>query len=214
MLSSPWNPDQVTDLSWTYDGSTVTLQKDGESNWSYPDEAFPLDAAYPDAMVQALSEVEAAQDHPGPRGPGLLRPGGGGVHRLRHRRGGNPHPDLRGRDLPGGPAVPLPGRRHVYLVDSTLLDDFALGLYDLVEEETIPSMADLTNLSIETSGGTLSIDYQEEGGLAYCDQYTWFWDQEGSLTALDSSLTQSLVDTVHGPDLERPAWTIRPPRTP
>ena len=55
------DPDQVTDLSWTYDGSTVTLQKDGESNWSYPDEAFPLDAAYPDAMVQALSEVEAAK---------------------------------------------------------------------------------------------------------------------------------------------------------
>ena len=55
------DPDQITDLSWTYDGSTVTLQKDGESNWSYPDEAFPLDAAYPDAMVQALSEVEAAK---------------------------------------------------------------------------------------------------------------------------------------------------------
>ena len=48
------DPDQVTQLSWTYEGSTVTLTKDENSNWSYPDdEAFPLDASYPDAMVQA-----------------------------------------------------------------------------------------------------------------------------------------------------------------
>ena len=56
------DPDQVTQLSWTYEGSTVTLTKDENSNWSYPDdEAFPLDASYPDAMVQALKEVSATK---------------------------------------------------------------------------------------------------------------------------------------------------------
>lgn len=193
------DPDQVTDLSWTYDGSTVTLRKDGENNWSYPaDEAFPLDAAYPDAMVQALSEVEAAktiQDPEDLASYGLEE----GVCTVSVTAGEETH------TLTFGDETSLGGQRYlslgdgtVYLADSTLLDDFALGLYDLVEEETIPSMTDLTNLSIETSGGTLSIDYQEESGLAYSDQYTWFWDQEGSLTALDSSLTQSLVDTVTG----------------
>lgn len=193
------DPDQVTDLTWTYDGSTITLQKDGANNWSYPaDEAFPLDAAYPDAMVQALSEVEAAktiQDPEDLASYGLEE----GVCTVSVTAGEETH------TLTFGDETSLGGQRYlslgdgtVYLVDSTLLDDFALGLYDLVEEETIPSMTDLTNLSIETSGGTLSIDYQEEGGLAYSDQYTWFWDQEGSLTALDSSLTQSLVDTVTG----------------
>ena len=56
------DPDQVTQLSWTYEDSTVTLTKDENSNWSYPDdEAFPLDASYPDAMVQALKEVSATK---------------------------------------------------------------------------------------------------------------------------------------------------------
>ena len=36
--------DQVTGLSWTYDGEEVTLARDEENNWTYPaDGAFPLD---------------------------------------------------------------------------------------------------------------------------------------------------------------------------
>lgn len=35
------------------------------------------------------------------------------------------------------------GDGNVYLVDASLLDTFALGLYDIVEKETIPSMTDL-----------------------------------------------------------------------
>ncbi len=41
---------------------TISLEKDQENNWTYPaDAAFPLDQSYPDAMVQALKEIQAAK---------------------------------------------------------------------------------------------------------------------------------------------------------
>ena len=52
--------DQVTSLTWTYAGESITIEKDDESNWSYPADAdFPMDATYPDEMVQALTEIQA-----------------------------------------------------------------------------------------------------------------------------------------------------------
>lgn len=191
------DPDQVTDLTWTYDGSTVTLQKDGESNWSYPaDETFPLDPAYPDAMVQALSVVEAEKAIEAPED--LASYGLEEASCTVSVTAGETTYTLSFGDETslGGQRYLSLGNGTIYLVDASLLNDFALGLYDIVEEETIPSMTDLTSLSIATSSGTLSIDYREDGGLTYSDQYTWFWDQGGSLTALDNTLTQNLVDTI------------------
>ena len=59
-------------------------------------------------------------------------------------------------------------------------------------------MTDLTSVSIETTSGTLTLDYLEDSGLAYSDQYTWFWNQDGEETALDTDLAEDLVSTVTG----------------
>lgn len=90
------------------------------------------------------------------------------------------------------------GHDNVYLVDADLLEDFSLGLYDIVSMESIPSMTDLTSVSIETTSGTLTLDYLEDSGLAYSDQYTWFWNQDGEETPLDTDLAEDLVSTVTG----------------
>lgn len=83
-------------------------------------------------------------------------------------------------------------------MDADLLEDFSLGLYDIVSMESIPSMTDLTSVSIETTSGTLTLDYLEDSGLAYSDQYTWFWNQDGEETPLDTDLAEDLVSTVTG----------------
>ena len=52
----------MTSLTWQYEEETISLEKDQENNWTYPaDAAFPLDQSYPDAMVQALKEIQAAK---------------------------------------------------------------------------------------------------------------------------------------------------------
>lgn len=193
------DPDQVTQLSWTYEDSTVTLTKDENSNWSYPDdEAFPLDASYPDAMVQALKEVSATKTIESPEnlaGYGLEE----AACAISVTAGDSTY-ELRIGDETGlgGQRYLSLGDGNIYLVDADLLEDFSLGLYDIVSMESIPSMTDLTSVSIETTSGTLTLDYLEDSGLAYSDQYTWFWNQDGEETPLDTDLAEDLVSTVTG----------------
>ena len=154
------DPDQVTQLSWTYEDSTVTLTKDENSNWSYPDdEAFPLDASYPDAMVQALKEVSATKTIESPEN--LAAYGLEEAACAISVTAGDSTYELRIGDETGlgGQRYLSLGDGNVYLVDADLLEDFSLGLYDIVSMESIPSMTDLTSVSIETTSGTLTLDY-------------------------------------------------------
>ncbi len=68
----------------------------------------------------------------------------------------------------------------------------------LWKKETIPSMTDLRGVQITTNAGTLEMEYQEDSGLAYSDQYTWFWKTDGGYTALDTDLAESLVQNITG----------------
>ena len=193
------DPDQVTQLSWTHEDSTVTLTKDENSNWSYPDdEAFPLDASYPDAMVQALKEVSATKTIESPEN--LADYGLEEAACAISVTAGDSTYELRIGDETGlgGQRYLSLGDGNVYLVDADLLEDFSLGLYDIVSMESIPSMTDLTSVSIATTSGTLTLDYLEDSGLAYSDQYTWFWNQDGEETPLDTDLAEDLVSTVTG----------------
>lgn len=188
--------DQVTGLSWTYDGEEVTLARDEENNWTYPaDGAFPLDQSYPDAMVQTLSEIQAYRTIENPEdlsSYGLEDP----LCAITVEADQTWQLALGDETSLGGQRYLSLGDGKVYLVDADLLDDFALGLYDIVEQETIPSMTEVTNVQIQAGDSTLTLDYLEESGLAYSDQYVWFWNQDGEETALDTSLTESLVQTV------------------
>ena len=59
-------------------------------------------------------------------------------------------------------------------------------------------MTDLRGVQITTNAGTLEMEYQEDSGLAYSDQYTWFWKTDGGYTALDTDLAESLVQNITG----------------
>lgn len=188
--------DQITGLSWTYEGEEVSLERDAENNWTYPaDDAFPLDQSYPDAMVQALSEIQADRIIEEPEDLseyGLADP----VCSITVQADETRQLAIGDETSLGGQRYLSLGDGNVYLVDASLLDDFALGLYDIVAKETIPSMTDVSSFQIQSGSTTLTIDYTEEEGLAYSDQYTWFWNQDGTLTALDTGLTSTLLETI------------------
>ncbi len=188
--------DQVTGLSWTYEGEEVSLERDGENNWTYPaDDAFPLDQSYPDAMVQALSEIQADRIIEEPEDLseyGLADP----VCSITVQAGETRQLAIGDETSLGGQRYLSLGDGNVYLVDAGLLNDFALGLYDIVAKETIPSMTDVSAFQIQSGSTTLTIDHKDEDGLAYSDQYTWFWNQDGTLTALDTGLTSTLLETI------------------
>ena len=192
------DPDQVTSLTWQYEEETISLEKDQENNWTYPaDAAFPLDPSYPDAMVQALKEIQAAKTIENVED--LSEYGLEDAVCSITVQGEKEYRLAIGEETGlGGQRYLSIGDGNVYLVDASLLDTFALGLYDIVEKETIPSMTDLRGVQITTNAGTLEMEYQEDSGLAYSDQYTWFWKTDGGYTALDTDLAESLVQNITG----------------
>ena len=59
-------------------------------------------------------------------------------------------------------------------------------------------MSDLVSFTAERASGTLVIDYLEDSGLAYSDRYTYFADDDGEYTALDTTLAGDFVSQITG----------------
>lgn len=192
------DPDQVTALSWTYDGETMRLEKDGQTQWTCPEDgAFPLDQSYPDAMVGALREIQAERTIENVEDLaeyGLADP----VCAITVETEEEHQLAIGNETGLGGQRYLSIGDGNVYLVEAGLLDSFALGLYDLVETETIPDMSDVSGFQITAGDETLRIEYLADSGLAYSDQYTWFWKQGEEYTALDTEETEALLQQVTG----------------
>ena len=191
--------DQVTSLSWTYGGERITIEKDSETNWSYPADAdFPMDPTYPDAMLQALTEIQAEKTIEEPEDLDQYGLSDGGSCTITVEADQTYTLTLGDETGLGGQRYLTTGDGKVYLVEDSLYTTFQHSLLDLVQMETLPDMSDLSSLTIQAGQSTLTIDHKESSGLAYSDRYTWFWNQDGKETALDTELTRTLTDAVTG----------------
>lgn len=191
--------DQVTSLTWTYAGESITIEKDDESNWSYPADAdFPMDATYPDEMVQALTEIQAEKTIEEPEDLDQYGLSDGGSCTITVEADQTYTLTLGDETGLGGQRYLTTGDGKVYLVEESPLTTFQHSLLDLVQMETLPDMSELSSLTIQAGQGTLTIDHKENSGLTYSDRYTWFWNQDGEETALDTELTRELTDAVTG----------------
>ncbi|MGN0968565.1 MAG: DUF4340 domain-containing protein [Oscillospiraceae bacterium] len=189
------DPDNVTKLSWTYNGETVTLMDAGDG-WMYADDRnFPLDESYLDAMLDALSEITASKTIENVEDLaqyGLEEP----VCALTVTAGTTSEIKLGDETGLGGQRYLSLGDGSVYLVDSSLLNDFSYGLYDIIQKESIPSMSTIRSFVVGDGTRQFAIDYLENSGLAHSDRYTWFAETEDGYCTLDPELTESFVEQV------------------
>ena len=190
--------ETVTALGWTHDGETVSLAcADGQ--WTYADsDVCPIDQSYPQDMVDTLAEVLAQETIAEPEdlaSYGLDDP----QCTVTLTADGTDYELLIGDEtVLGGQLYLSTGDGSVYLVDTSLLDAFTYGLYDIIQMEEIPAMEDVSALTIDGETRTMEIRRQEDNGLAYSDDYVWFLAEGGDWLALDTDLTESLVETVTG----------------
>ena len=71
----------------------------------------------------------------------------------------------------------------IYMVDSTLWDAYACGLYALAETEDIPNMSTITDILITSGETTREVEYiVQNEGLSYTDSYLWYYSESGSQT--------------------------------
>ena len=195
-------PDTPTSLSWTEEGSTLTLEC-GTEGWSWADDpAFPLDQSAPEQMVEALAGLTASRQLDTPEALadyGLDQPV---LTITALDEDGTEYTYAIGdtNELTGESYLLYNGGSDtVYLVDSGLYDAFHLGLYDMVELEPLPEFGSVTALAVEQPGGSLALWYEEDSaGLSYNADAHWFLEQGDSLLALDSSKVSTLTSTVTG----------------
>lgn len=196
-------PEEASRLEWTYDGATLALVKEDDS-WSYADDdVFPLDQSVPENMTGVLSGLTASRvlDEPGELADYGLD---------------EPALTVTATDADGTTYTFAVGDQNevsqeyyllyngdeskVYMVDSSLGDAFSLGLYDMVQMESLPMFGTVTGLSVTQPGGSISVSYVEDSESLYYDSSAhWFLEQEdGTQLALDTGKVTSLTASVTG----------------
>lgn len=91
----------------------------------------------------------------------------------------------------------------VYTIESSFANAFNYDLTDLIQIEDFPEMsADLlTDVTVQKSDGTWTMDYKEEGdsSIDYTATSTWFLTTPNNIvSAMDSSLSSTMTSTVCG----------------
>ena len=200
------DPDTLTSLSWTNssDGTLELTRAGKDTDWSYAgDSDFPVNQSYPQAMLDALTEVSAslAIDNPsdleeyGLENPGLTITATDSDGTVTSFSLGDQNEVTSEYYLSCSA-----DEGQIYLVDDTLAGAFSYDLYDLVEMEELPDFGTVTSLSIQQPDGDLTLEYHEDSsGMSYNpDEFHWFLTQGENLTAVDTGKAQSLASAVTG----------------
>ena len=184
------DPETVTSLSWEY-SEALTFDRE-EDGWTYRENtAFPVEESFLNTILDTLTDVESYKT----------------IESVENW-------DTYGLEIPVctisvttdktyelaiGIETSLGGQRYfsmgdgkVYLVESSMIDPFAYGLYDLLAEQSMPQVTDLTAVTLERPGGTETITCLPENNLTYSDDYVWFWGDK----TLDTQLTDRFLANI------------------
>ncbi len=182
VLSSVSEAD-ITKISWTYNGETLSFTRAG-SAWAYDGDAdFPASQTALDGMASQLKEVKASQailisDNLADYGlaePALL---------VEFQAAGNTYSYAFGNknDVSGEYYALFNGdKTKVYALGSALPEAFKKELYDVLAFETIPDLSRAVSLTVESEGRTRSLVYVADAkDLSYSSEYKYFYYDEAS----------------------------------
>lgn len=184
------DPEDVTSLSWEYSEELTFDRK--EDGWTYRENtAFPVEESFLETILETLTDVESYKT----------------IESVENW-------DAYGLEIPVctisvttdetyelaiGMETSLGGQRYfsigdgkVYLVESSVIDPFAYGLYDLLAEQSMPQVENLTAVTLERPGGTQTITCLPENDLTYSNDYVWFWGDK----TLDTQLTDRFLANI------------------
>ncbi len=179
----------VIELAWQTGDSAFTFAVEAGS-WVYPaDESFPVSGNSVSALLDALAMVEVEKTVEGSAADfGLEAPAcvitltGEAVHTV----------TIGDESAMGGQRYLTVDDSPVYLVDDGILGDFTCELYDFLKVESIPSMKNITSLTVERKGADLVLKQEtDEDGNA-----VWHGLVKGEEFDLDTKLVNSFLDTV------------------
>lgn len=186
--------EKVTMLSWVRgEEEAVFEKKDGE--WkNTADENFPVDESYLSTMLEDLTELKSDKviENPDALADYGLETGEC-VIRITDEGGTD--------ELVIGDATSIDGKRYlsngdgkVYLVESSLLDDFSYTANDLLKTESLPTISSVQVIELDKGSETFLMTKKEEAD----GTEIWTTDRNGEEKKLDSSQVISLINNVAG----------------
>ncbi len=192
-LFSMESTDDATTLSWEYEGESYSFTK-SDDVWSYDeDSSFPADQDEIVSLLDNLLTVESSKTIESPDDvsqygldePTVIVSAATADNEITLEFG-------NATEITGEYYCSV-GDGNVYLVSSTIADAFNIDLLSIVEMEEIPSMDDVNSLTVTSGDDTFEFEYIEESGIAYSDEYVWFYDSDGEYTTLDNELFDSYL---------------------
>lgn len=188
---------EMTGISWYYSGNQIGFVKDGE-NWFYgEDENLPVDSAVLQDMELDLEEISSnkvIENVTDLAQYGLEEPTQ--TVTVTNAEGTETVLRFGAETQMGGQVYMSNGDGNVYLVDSALAGEFSYALYDLVLEEAIPDMDDVMGFQVEAQTQSLDLQYLEDSGIGYSDEYDWFAVADGGYVMLDTERVNSFTGNV------------------
>lgn len=187
--------DSVQSLSWEYEDQTLSFHKDG--TWLYDeDEAFPVDEEKVNELLEQftafgasfiIQEVEDYSQY------GLDDP----VCTIQLTTDDETSYEIQLGDystMDSERYVSI-GDGNVYLVSNDPLDYFDIELSDMIDNDDIPAMDQVTRLQFSGSED-LQVTYEEDGTGTYRDDDVYFTQRDGENLPLDTSQVDSYLQTI------------------
>ena len=190
--------DSVQALSWEYDGEELAFHKDDK--WIYDeDEAFPVDGEKIEGLLEQFSAMAAAFiiENPEDLSPyGLSDPTCSIVITTDEE---TYTILLGGYSTMDSQRYVSIGDGNVYLVAEDPLDDYDVGLRDLLDPDDIPAFDQVSKITF-TGSENYEIFYEayEDGSTrTYCADDVYFAQLEDGTLPLDTDKVTSYLQTIH-----------------
>ena len=191
--------DSVQALSWEYEDTSLAFHRD--ETWLYDeDEAFPVDEEKmeellsPFASFTAAFVIEEVEDY----GQYGLDEPVCSIHLTA---------DEESYDILLGDYSTMDSQRYVsigdgnvYLVEDDPLDDFALGLSDMIDNDDIPVFETVERIAFSGTEN-YEIAYQEDSADTYREEDVYFTDLSGDVLPLDTDKVEGYLQDIRFMDL-------------
>ena len=187
--------DDVTELSWSYNGEQMHFVRQEDTWINGEDESFPADTDLLDNMVASLTEIASSKTISGTaeRSEFGLDPA---VVDLTVTADGEYHLLLGNESPIDGSVYACLDDGQVFLTDSILRSQFSRDLLDLVEKESTPTMDSIQSVEIRRDQGTLHLEYDDSSSRSWDESYVWFAEEGGNTVTLDTDKVQGLLQTI------------------
>lgn len=190
--------DSVQALSWEYDGEELAFHKDDK--WIYDeDEAFPVDGEKIEGLLEQFSAMAAAFiiENPEDLSPyGLSDPTCSIVITTDEE---TYTILLGGYSTMDSQRYVSIGDGNVYLVAEDPLDDYDVGLRDLLDPDDIPAFDQVSKITF-TGSENYEIfyeAYEDSSTRTYCADDVYFAQLEDGTLPLDTDKVTSYLQTIH-----------------